>query len=51
MEGGRMDSIPELSGRLLALWLAIVGIAIAFGILYAIGSALRHWGRHWYRAD
>ena len=45
-EGRRMDSILGLSGQLLGLWLAIVGIAIVFGVLYAIGSSLRHWKRH-----
>ena len=42
----RMDSILGLSGQLLGLWLAIVGIAIVFGVLYAIGSYLSHWKRH-----
>lgn len=35
-----MDSMLGLSRQLLGLWLAIVGIAIAFGVLYAIGSYL-----------
>ena len=46
-----MDSLSGLSGRLMGLWLAIVGIAIAFGVLYAIGNSLRHWKRHQDRAD
>lgn len=45
-EGRRMDSILGLSGQLMGLWLAIVGIAIVFGVLYAIGSSLSHWKRH-----
>jgi hypothetical protein len=40
-----MDSIQGLSGQLLGLWLAIVGIAIVFGVLYAIGSSLRYRSR------
>lgn len=36
-----MDSIRELSGQLLGLWLAIVGIAVAFGVLFAVGNSLR----------
>jgi len=36
-----MDSIERLSGQLLGLWLVIIGIALAFGVLYAVGSALR----------
>ena len=48
MEGWGMDSIL---GQLLGLWLAIVGIAIVFGVLYAIGSSLSHWKRHRNRAD
>ena len=46
-----MDSILGLSGQLMGLWLAIVGIAIVFGALYAIGSSLSHWKRHRNRAD
>ena len=46
-----MDTILGLSGQLMGLWLAIVGIAIVFGILYAIGSSLRHRKRHQNRAD
>ena len=45
-EGRRMDSILGLSGQLMGLWLAIVGIAIVFGVLYAIGSSLSHRKRH-----
>lgn len=43
-----MDSIL---GQLLGLWLAIVGIAIVFGVLYTIGSSLSHWKRNRNRAD
>lgn len=46
-----MDSILGLSGQLMGLWLAIVGIAIVFGVLYAIGSSLRHRKRHRNPAD
>jgi len=46
-----MDSNLGLSGQLMGLWLAIVGIAIVFGVLYAIGSSLSHWKRHRNRAD
>jgi uncharacterized iron-regulated membrane protein len=41
-----MDTILRLSGQLMGLWLAIVGIAIAFGVLFAIGSSLIHWKGH-----
>jgi len=41
-----MDSILGLSGQLMGLWLAIVGIAVVFGVMYAIGSSLSHWKRH-----
>jgi hypothetical protein len=51
MEGWRMDSILALSGQLMGLWLAIVGIAIVFGVLYAIGSSLTRWKRHRNGAD
>jgi heat shock protein HtpX len=34
-----MDSISRLSGQLLGLWLAIVGIAIVFGVLFAMIAA------------
>jgi len=50
-EGWRMDSLSELSGQLMGLWLIIVGIAIAFGVLFGIVNALRHWKRHQNRAD
>jgi hypothetical protein len=40
-----MDSILELSQQLMGLWLAIVGIAMVFGVLYAIGSSLSRWKR------
>ena len=46
-----MESILWLSGQLMGLWLAIVGIVIAFGVLYAIGSFLSHWKRHRNRAE
>jgi len=46
-----MDSISGLSGQLMGLWLAIVGIAIVFGVLYGIGSCLSHWKRHRNDAD
>ena len=46
-----MDSFSKLSGQLMGLWLVIVGIAIAFGVLYAVGNSLRHWKRHQNRAD
>lgn len=46
-----MDSIPGLSGQLMGLWLAIVAIAIAFGVLYTIGSSLSHRKRHQNSAD
>jgi hypothetical protein len=45
MEGRRMDSILRLSESLLGLWLAIVGIAIVFGVLYTAGRSLRDWSR------
>ena len=46
-----MESILGLSGQLMGLWLAIVGIAIVFGALYAIGNSLGHWKRNRNRAD
>ena len=46
-----MDSIVGLSGQLMGLWLAIVGIAIVSGVLFAIGSSLNHWKRHRNRTD
>jgi len=45
-----MDWIVRLSGQLMGLWLAIVGIAIMFGVLYAIGSSVSHRKRHRNRA-
>jgi hypothetical protein len=51
MEDSRMDTISGLSGQLMGLWLVIVGIAIVFGVLYAMGSALSHWKQHRNRAD
>ena len=41
-----MDSIERLSGQLLGLWLVIIGIAVAFGVLYAVGSSLRRKKQH-----
>ncbi len=46
-----MDLILRLSGQFLGLWLAIVGIAIVFGVLYVIGNSLSHWKQHRNRAD
>jgi hypothetical protein len=46
-----MDSILGLSGQLLGLWLAIICIAIVFGVLFAVGSSLRQWKRHRNGAD
>jgi len=46
-----MDSILGLSAHLMGFWLAIVGVAIAFGVLYSIGSSLGHWKRHRDHAD
>jgi hypothetical protein len=46
-----MDSILGLSGQLMGLWLAIVGIAIVFGVLYSIGTSLGHSRRHRNRAE
>jgi len=46
-----MDSIQRLSGQLLGLWLVIIGIAVAFGVLYAVGSSLRRKKQHPGRAD
>ena len=42
----QMDTIERLSGQLLGLWLVIIGIAVAFGVLYAVGSALRRKTQH-----
>ena len=46
-----MDSILGLAGQVMGLWLAIVGIAIVFGVVYAIGSSLSRWKRHRDRVD
>ena len=42
----RMGIIEKLSGQLLGLWLVIIGIAIAFGALYAVASTLRRKKQH-----
>ena len=47
----RMNSIERLSGQLLGLWLVIIGIAITFGVLYAVGSSLRRKKQHSGPAD
>ena len=47
----RMDTFAKLSGQLLGLWLVIIGIAVAFGVLYAVGSSLRRKKQHPGRAD
>ena len=41
-----MGIIETLSGQLLGLWLVIIGIAVAFGVLYAVGSSLRRKKQH-----
>jgi hypothetical protein len=46
-----MDSISTLSGLIMGFWLAIVGIAILFGVLYAAGASLRHGRPHRNRPD
>jgi len=46
-----MDSILGLSAQVMGLWLVIVGIAIVFGVLYAIVSSLNQRKRHRNRAD
>ena len=46
-----MDSIQRLSVQLLGFWLVIIGIAVAFGVLYAVGSALRQKKQHPGRAN
>ena len=46
-----MDTIERLSGQLMGFWLAITGIAVAFGVLYAVGSSLRRKKQHPDRAD
>ena len=45
-----MDTISKLSGQLLGFWLAIVGIAIVFGVLFAIRASLRRHRPHRGRA-
>ena len=50
-EDQHMNLIERLSGQLLGLWLAIIGIAVAFGVLYAVGSSLRRKKQHPGRAD
>jgi len=47
----RMDSIERLSGQLLGLWLVIIGIAVSFGVLYAVVSSLRRKKQHTGPAD
>jgi hypothetical protein len=42
----RMDSIERLSGQLLGFWLAIIGISVAFGVLYSVGRSLRRKKQH-----
>ncbi len=41
-----MDTFEKLSGQLMGFWLAIIGIAVAFGVLYAVGSSLRRKRQH-----
>ena len=41
-----MDLIQRLSGQLLGLWLVIIGIAVVFGVLNAVGSSLRRKTQH-----
>ena len=50
-EDQRMNLIERLSGQLLGLWLVIIGIAVAFGVLYAVGSSLRRKKQHPRHAD
>ena len=50
-EDQRMNSIERLSGQLLGLWLVIIGIAVVFGVLYAVGSSLRRKKQHPGRAN
>ena len=45
-EDQRMDLIQRLSGQLLGLWLVIIGIAVVFGVLNAVGSSLRRKTQH-----
>jgi hypothetical protein len=42
----RMDTLEKLSGQLLGLWLVIIGIAVAFGVLYSVGRSLRRKKQH-----
>jgi hypothetical protein len=51
MEDLRMDPLLKWSGQLMGFWLAIVGIAIVFGVLFAIRSSLRHRNQHRNRAE
>ena len=46
MEDLRMDTFEKLSGQLMGFWLVIIGIAVAFGVLYAVGSSLRRRRQH-----
>jgi hypothetical protein len=46
-----MDTVEKLAGQLMGFWLAITGVAIAFGILYAVGAALRRKKQPPGRAD
>lgn len=41
-----MDTIERVSGQLLGFWLIIIGIAVAFGVLYAVGGSLRRKKQH-----
>ena len=38
-----MHSILRSARQLVGLWLAIVGIAIVFGVLFEVGGLLRQW--------
>ena len=44
-----MNTIFQLSGPLLGFWLAIVGVAIASGVVCAIVGSLRRRGQHRHR--
>jgi len=46
-----MDTLEKLSGQLMGFWLVIIGIAVAFGVLYSVGSSLRRKEQHPGRAD
>jgi hypothetical protein len=46
-----MDRLAILSEQLLGLWLAIVGISIVFGVLFAVGDSLLHRIQHRNRAE